>query len=66
MEEARANDTNHVTRAQAPMYVMVWGAISTKGKFTLKFLDDEKLTGKKYREKVLRDCMLPPSAWPLW
>jgi hypothetical protein len=32
---------------------MLWAAITTNGKFTLVFLDDEKLTAKKYRDKVL-------------
>lgn len=53
LQEAHDDPQYHVARGQAPAYVMVWAAITTSGKFDIVFLDSERLTGKKYREKVL-------------
>jgi hypothetical protein len=62
IEEARASNTYYVGRIQNPAYVMVWGAISEEGKFALEFLPDEKITGHKYRELVLKGVVGPRAA----
>ena len=59
MEEAVGNDAFVVSRAQAPAHVMVWAAISERGKLALEFLDSERLTGKKYIDKVLKPALIP-------
>lgn len=59
IQEARASKRYYVGRIQNPAHVMVWGAISEEGKFALEFLPDEKLTGHKYRETILKGVVSP-------
>ena len=59
IEDAQASADYYVTRIQNPAGVMVWAGISEEGKFALKFMDDEKITGTVYREKVLKAVVKP-------
>ena len=59
IEEAMDDDKYCVTKGQSPAYVMVWAAISNKGKVGLVFLKNEKLTGKKYVRNVLSKHLKP-------
>lgn len=52
-EDAKANPAYYVTKSHSPAHVMVWASICTQGKCSLVFLPDDRLTGKKYRERVL-------------
>ncbi|EYC42467.1 hypothetical protein Y032_0531g3034 [Ancylostoma ceylanicum] len=59
-----ASDANSsgriVSRSQHPQRVMVWGAISSKGKSPLVFIDpDVKISADVYRKTVLEDTLLP-------
>ena len=53
IEDLYDNPEYLVTRIQAPKYVMVWGAITTNGKFKLVFLPDDRMTANKYRARIL-------------
>jgi len=52
-EKAKQHKNYHCTRSHSPAHVMVWAAITTKGKFALVFLNNDKLTAAKYRDQVL-------------
>src|SRR6185295_2633342 len=53
-ELAVQNPKYIVSKSHSPASVNVWAAISTKGKFALVFLENDRLTGKKYLNQILK------------